>query len=138
MATNPQSTLERALIRHYRVPATKTVTKGMRVKFSGADDQIENCGAGEDGFAIALETVVGSATASARVALEGFTITPVLVGTGGATRGSYAVPVADGWTDRAIADGTNPRYIGVKFLENGVAGDLVGGLQGFPTPTPTA
>lgn len=139
MATNPHSTPERSLIRPYKVPAGKTVTEGFRVKFSGADDLVENCGAGEDGFAVALETVVGSASLpGVRLSLEGHTITPVKVGTGGATRGLYAVPVADGWTDRAIADGVNPRYLGGKFLQSGVAGDIVGMLQGCPTPTPTA
>ena len=132
MATRAHSTPIECLIRSYKVPAAKAVTVGFRVKFSGADDMIENCIANEDGIGVALASGVPGDTIS--VAMEGHSIVPVKVGTGGATRGLYADFAVDGFKDRAIADGATTRYIGGKFLQSGVAGDIVGLLQGCPTP----
>lgn len=135
MATNAHDIEIYSLIRPYLIPATKAVTKGFRVKFSGADNQVENCGAGEDGFAIALASGVAGDTVIC--ALEGHQVIPVKVGTGGATRGAFARCVADGMTDVTIADGTTPRNIPGKFLQTGVAGDEVGLLVGVSTPFST-
>lgn len=118
------------LVKTYSVPAGKAVTKGMRVKFSGADDAIENCGAGDNGFAIALEN--GVAGGQAQVLLEGSAVVPVLVGTGGATRGAHAVPVADGFTDQTVGGGTVVKNVSGKFMQTGAAGDYVGLLIGCP------
>lgn len=136
MATRAVSKVSNGCIQHFVIPATKAVTKGKSVKFSGADNQIENCGAGEDGIGTALTDGVAGDTVP--ILLDGYAVVPCLVGTGGATRGSYAVTVADGHTDRAIADGTNPRFLRGKFMQTGVAGDIVGLLVGCTTPTPTA
>lgn len=135
MATNPHDIEVFSLIRHYVIPATKVVTRGFRVKFSGADNQVENCGAGEDGFAVALQSGVAGETVPC--ALEGHQVIPVKVGTGGATRGSFARCVADGMTDVALVDGTTVRNIPGKFLQTGVAGDEVGLLTGVSTPFST-
>lgn len=136
MATNPHDIEMFAIIRPYVIPATKVVTQGFRVKFSGADNQVENCGAGDDGFAIALQSGVAGDTVLCL--LEGHAVVPVKVGTGGATRGSFARCVADGMTDVVVADGVNPRNIPGKFLQSGPVGDLVGLLVAASTPTPTA
>ena len=135
MATRAHLILINATIRPFKIPATKAVTEGFRVKFSGADDQVENCGAGEDGFAIALKS--GVAGDSVECVLEGFAVAKVKVGTGGATRGLFAKMAADGFTDQAIVDGTNVRNLSGKFLQTGVAGDMVGLLLGAMSPTAT-
>lgn len=135
MATRAHNIKDSAIIRKFLIPATKAVTEGFRVKFSGADNQVENCGAGDDGFGIALQT--GVAGDEIEVLLEGFAVVKVKVGTGGATRGLYAIMAADGLTDRAIADGTNVRYCPGKFMQSGVVGDVVGLLLGAATPVAT-
>ncbi len=43
-----------------------------------------------------------------------------------------------GHTNQAIADGTTVRYIRGKFMQSGVAGDMVGMLVGVVTPKSTA
>lgn len=136
MATRAIELKDYALTKKYKIPATKAVTVGFRVKFSGADDQIENCGANEDGFAIALQS--GVAGEEVEVLLEGFAVAKVKVGTGGATRGLFAKFLADGFTDQAIADGATVRNLAGKFLQSGVVGDFVGLLLGAATPKSTA
>ncbi len=135
MATRPTLHLQSALIQSFVIPATKTTTEGLRVKFSGADNQVEACGAGEDGIGVAMASGVAGDTV--QVVLEGYCVAKVKVGTGGATRGAFAKIVADGYTDQAIADGTTPRLLAGKFMNTGVAGDFVGLLMGCPTPYST-
>lgn len=137
MAARAHNKVQNALIQSFKVPATKAVTAGFRVKFSGADDAIENCGANEDGIGIALADGVAGDT-GIPVALDGIAIVPVKVGTGGATRGLFAKFLADGFTDQAIADGTTPRYLAGRFMQTGVVGDMVGLLIGVATPMSTA
>lgn len=136
MATRAHQILDFAIIRPFKVPTSKTVANGQRVKFSGADDQVEVCGAGEDGFAIAMKD--GVAGDIVECLLEGHAVAKVKVGTGGATRGLFAIATADGFKDQAIADGTTPRLFAGKFLQTGVVGDLVGMLLGVSTPCSTA
>jgi hypothetical protein len=106
------------------------------VKFSGADNAVEDCGANEDGIGIAMESGVAGDTVS--ISLEGFAVVEVLVGTGGATRGAYAKFLADGFTDQATADGTTVRFLAGKFMQSGVAGDRVGLLLGVTSPHSTS
>lgn len=136
MATRADYKDPTQLVQHFLIPSTKVVTKGMSVKFSGADNQIENCEAGDDGIGVALASGVAGDTVPVR--LDGAAVIPVLVGTGTATRGLYAVTVADGHINQAIADGTTVRNLRGKFMQSGVAGDLVGLLIGCTTPTMTA
>lgn len=136
MATKAKVKLNGACIDTFTVAAAQTVTEGFRVKFAAADGEVQNCGAGEDGIGYAL----ASATAGQKVSvvLEGSAVVKVKVGTGGATRGAYAIPVANGLADQAIADGTTPRRLAGKFMQSGVAGDMVGLLIGIATPMSTA
>lgn len=108
------------------VASGQTVTAGYRVKFASADDECQNCGAGENGFGIAINS--GASGDKVTIALLGCGVVPVKVGTGGATRGAYAVMVADGHTDRAIGGGTTVRHCDGVFMQSGSAGDLVGML----------
>lgn len=137
MATRAHQKIQNALIQEFTVASGQTVTEGLSVKFASADDECQNCGAGEDGIGIAL----ASATAGQKVSilLDGQNIVKVKVGTGGtATRGSYAITNATGHTNQAIADGTTVRYIRGKFMQSGVAGDMVGLMTGVVTPKSTA
>lgn len=139
MAARAHRVLTGALIRTFKVPNTKTATKGMRVKFSGADDQVENCGAAENGFGIALTTVVGSTSLpTVEVVLEGTVEAEVLVGTGGATRGENAVMAADGFTNKTLGGGTTVAHAAGKFMQTGVAGDYVSLLIGGPVSSVSA
>lgn len=128
MAARPQDLTSSAIIRPYTVDAAVTVTKGKAVKFGTADNLIADAGANEKGFGIALEP--GVAGSVVQVALLGYAIIPVLVGTGGATRGEHAVMAADGHTNQVLGGGNTVRYIEGTFLESGVVGDLVALLAG--------
>jgi len=111
------------------VKASSTVTRGKTVKFSD-DGEVEDAGAGSDVWVgVALQTVTSGATAALRnlvdIVLPG-PIVPMLVGTGGSTRGVRQKVVADGITDAAaLAGDTAEPSIGFP-IESGVAGDYVG------------
>jgi hypothetical protein len=137
MASRAHNKIQNALIQSFRVPTAKAVTAGFRVKFSGADDAIENCAAGEDGIGIALEDGVALQN-GVTVALDGVAIVPVKVGTGGATRGLFARFAADGFTDQIVTDGTVVRFLAGRFMQSGPVGDMVGLLIGVATPNATA
>jgi hypothetical protein len=110
--------------KQFEVASAKTVTVGRRVKLSGADNKVEDAGVGDIGIGIA-ETG-GAAGAKVLIVLDG-PIVPVVVGTGGATRGKLAKMIADGFTDVTPAGaGTTLVYPAGVFLQSGVAGDKVG------------
>lgn len=128
MATRPLDTTSRALIRPYVVASGQTATKGFGVVFASADNEIDDAGANGNAIGIALESGVAGATVE--VALLGYAIVPVKVGTGGATRGAFAIMAADGYTNQTLGGGTTVKYPAGKFLQTGVAGDEVGLLLG--------
>ncbi len=129
MAVRAHRHLQNALIRSFKVAASTDVTLGKRVKFASADDEVSNCAAGENGIGVAYETENDDGD-RVQVVLDGHAIVPVLVGTGGATRGAFAVAVSDGWTDQTLGGGTTVKHVGGKFLQSGVAGDYVGMMVG--------
>ena len=131
MATRPlvkDTYLTRA---SYKVASGQTTTKGMLVIFSGSDDEIATAGAGSDlCFAVALETkAAGEYCEVAYLA----PVVEVLVGTGGATRGTKARPVADGVTNATAhnSDGTGNESTYGIFVQTGVAADRVGMMLGY-------
>ena len=128
MATRATFNLQNATLRTFIVKSGTTTAYGKAVKFDAGDDSIDNAGANEDlVFAVALEVVVGDGVNKCQVALlSGSGIVPILVGTGGATRGKFAVLAADGATDAAGSGVTNARPCIGKFLQSGVAADVVG------------
>lgn len=137
MATRAHQKLPFALIQEFTVASGQTVTEGLSVKFAAADDECQNCGAGEDGFGVALNSASSGGKVS--VVLDGNAIVKVKVGTGGtATRGLYAITNATGHTNQTIADGATVRFLRGKFMQSGVAGDMVGLLTGITTPKSTA
>lgn len=113
-----------ALKMTFTVAAAQSTTKGLGVIFSGADTDIATVGANGKAFAIALETK--AAGEKCECALLGHAVIPVKVGTGGATRGEFAVAAADGLIDQTLGGGTTVKYIEGVFLQTGVVGDTVG------------
>ena len=140
MATRAKLKLDHAIVDTFTVAATKTATLGQRVRLASADGEVQDCAAGEDGIGVALTTQ--AAGEKVGVVLDGHAIAKVKVGTGGATRGKVAIAVADGFTDMLLSNGKDTQYPAGKFLQSGVAGDLVGMLlmagEGGRSPYATA
>jgi hypothetical protein len=122
MATRPLEDLKLACIKSYTVGTA--CTAGYAVKLS-ADGTITNCGAGDSGMGVALETKATGLRAQI-VLLAGACIIKVKVGTGDATRNTWAKMAADGFTDAALGGGTTTVEVLGMFLQSGVAGDEVG------------
>lgn len=130
MAVRPHERLQYALTMPFTDPSMPAFTKGTEVKF-GASDTLLAATSGSDPLAIGVIVQGNAAGRPASVALYGHAIIPVVVGTGGATRGVMAVRVADGFTDAAtVGGGTTVQYIRGQFLQSGVVGDTVGMLIG--------
>lgn len=105
--------------------------RGTEVKFGGDDNTFTAAGANDP---LAIGTLERAVTASGKkgdIILYGNIIQEVLVGTGGATRGTDAITVADGFTNAAAnGGGTTSQIIKGKFMQSGVALDRVGLLTG--------
>lgn len=126
MAVRAVENLTNACIMDFTVASGQAATLGKCVKFSGDDNEIALSGATDvDTIGVALSTQ----TAGERVQvcmLTGGCVVKVLVGTGGATRGKYAIVTTDGVTDQTLGGGTTVKYIVGKFVQSGSAGDYVG------------
>lgn len=130
MATRSDMDLQRALIVTRTVETGQTVVVGRVVKDGNADHEMQHCddGIGAIGVVVALGALLGAAGDKAQMAyLGGSAVIPVLVGTGGATRGFPAKCVATGVTN-AVLDVATPTAANVVgfFTQSGVAGDTVG------------
>lgn len=129
MATRPDSNLRHAL-QDARTVITSTLAIGRVVKDGTSDGQaqITTDGVGAIGVVTELGKTAGAVGDVITICLlAGGAVVPVLVGTGGATRGKLAKVVADGVTDAVPAGaGTTAVEICGKFTQTGVAGDLVG------------
>lgn len=139
MATRALINLDHADIKTFIVKSGTTTLYGKAVKHDASDDSVDNAGANEDlAIGIALDSVVGDGVKKVQVALlSGAGVLPCLVGTGGATRGKFAVLAADGATDAAASGVTNARPCIGKFLQSGVAGDIVGLMPAITRITTT-
>lgn len=114
------------MIKTYTVVAAGSTVEGRPVSLSGSDQEVTLTAAGSPCHGIALETKAAGERVQVLIS-EGDTVVNVKVGTGGATRGSYAVVVADGLTNGpTLGGGTILRNIIGSFTETGVAGDVVG------------
>ena len=113
--------LAHAKILPYTV-GTGGTTAGRPVKFSASKTVVLSAAVGDLSVGIALETVAAGGTA--QVALFGYGVAKVLVGTGDATRGEFAEYVSNGATDVTVGGGTTLTYVLGQWLESGVAGDL--------------
>lgn len=121
MAVRPLDHTSCALVLKYTVQAAGTVTKGKAVKLGTAETDVLAAGANEKAVGVALES--GVAGDVVNVAMLGYTVAPVLVGTGGATHGEHATLAADGFTNITLGGGTVVKYVEGIFLETGVVGD---------------
>lgn len=118
-------------IEYFTVASGQSATEGYGCVLSGADTTVDDAGNGAtDVIGVFLETKA----AGARVAvapLAGNTCIPVLVGTGGATRGKLAKHVADGFADApTLADGDTVTAVFGTFAQSGSAGEFVGMYPG--------
>lgn len=115
----------------FTVAASQVVTKGKVVKFASADTDVQDAAAGDDNIiGIALES--GVAGARVQIFLPGGVI-PMLVGTGGSTRGKKQIVVSDGITDapaQSTAGTTNNVIVGIA-VQTGVAVDMIGVIPQF-------
>lgn len=130
MATRADQDFTYCLIKTHRV-VTAPAVRGRLCKLGAADDEVTICAAGEQGIGIFLSDAPVGAWVNLAM-LTGGGIVPVVVGTGGATRNSYAVAVANGLTNQVLGGGTVVRHIAGIFTQNGVVGDMVGlQIEGF-------
>lgn len=97
-------------------------------KFTATEAEVDQCGAGDKPELVFQEAKVGDGVSTItcyRLSAGG--VMPVLVGTGGATRGSFAECGATGTAvNRTLGGGTTVRHIAGTFDQGGVAGDVVG------------
>lgn len=132
MAARPDKNLDHALTVTRTVEAATTAVLHRVVKDGNADHEVQPTtdGVGAIGVITSLGNADGSGAAGKQVQmtyLAGACIIPVLVGTGGATRGLPAKCVADGVCDATLTV-TTPVAIDIVgyFTQSGVAGDIVG------------
>lgn len=112
-------------IKTFTVAAGQAATEGRPVSFASSDQEVQTTAAAAAvTCGIALETKAAGERVQVLVS-EG--LVKVKVGTGGATRGLYAVVVADGVTNSAtLGGGTVVKNLVGRFMQTGVAGDVVG------------
>lgn len=121
----PISYTDQVLVIQYAVGTS--VTEGEAVVLT-TDTSIDDAGGASDlavGIALATSSTAG---AMVDVAMFGWAVQPVLVGTGGATRGTKAILAADGFTDAPTHDssgGTDDAIYGV-FLQSASATNWAG------------
>lgn len=123
--TAPISYTDNALVIGYAVGTS--VTEGEAVVLT-TDTTIDDAGGASD-LAIGIAQATSStAGAIVDVVMFGNAVVPVTVGTGGATRGTKAKLVADGFTDATThnSDGTGNESTYGIFIQSGVATNKVG------------
>lgn len=135
MATRAIFDLKSSIIKTYTLKTGVVSAKGKRVIFSVADNNdqtVDLAGAESDlAFGTIIDdtviTGVAAGTGKVQVALDHPQIVPMIVGTGGATRGTKQKYAADGVTDLpANGGGTLPHVVVGIALQSGVVGDLIG------------
>lgn len=103
------------------VATSKTATLGKGVILTAAGATCEDASTNGNVSGVFVETGVAGDVVT--YAVSG--VVKALVGTGGATDGSYGIATTDGFTDQTIGGGTTVKYLAGKFLKDGAAGDLV-------------
>lgn len=136
MAARSDRDLKNALIVTRTVETGQTVAVGRVVKDGNADKEVQVTGAGEFGIGVVVaiggnkDVTAGEAGDLVQIALlAGACVIPVLVGTGGATRGVLLQSVSDGVTD-VTPNGAPTTGVLVAAhgyaTQTGVAGDIIG------------
>ncbi len=123
MAVRATQDLKNAIIKTYITASATASTAGRAVKFGATDTEITNALAGDDALSVgvAMETTAGGGKRVQVVHPGSGAIMPMIVGTGGCTRGTRVKLAADGVIDALGAD----KAIG-QAVQSGVVGDLVG------------
>jgi hypothetical protein len=122
--TAPIQFTENALVIQYTAAAACTI--GEAVVFASDTTVQDAAGASDLAIGVAASTVTTGEVVD--VYMFGHSVIPITVGTGGATRGTKAVIVADGFADAAAHDSDgvlNASVYGV-FMQSGVATNTVG------------
>lgn len=128
MGVRATQDLVRAIIKTYTVKTGGATTAGKPVKFGTTDTEVDTQLAADAsiGFGTALETK--TAGQQVQVCPHGVQIVPMIVGTGGSTRGLKQKIASDntGITDTGA---TTDVFVG-RAMQSGVVGDLIGVLVG--------
>lgn len=123
MAVRATQDLKNAIIKSYLVKAATSAIAGRACKYGATDTEVEIAGAGDEVTACGVFMEAASAGARVQVVkLGGGAIMPMIVGTGGSTRGVRQKLVANGITD---VTATTDHSIGTAE-QSGVAADLIG------------
>lgn len=115
-----------ALIKEYEVASGQTATQG-EAGILASDTTVHDAGGASD-LAVCIFLESKAAGEKVRCLMLGWAIVPVLVGTGGATRGKKAKLAADGFTDASThdSDGTgNESTYGTFLASDSTVGNLV-------------
>jgi hypothetical protein len=142
--------LQNALIRPFTIEPSQQVVLGKTCKFGSLDTSVQDAGAGSDlvigvvrmdganaGYADASNIITPAylplpTVTTIEVILIFHAIGPMVVGTGGSTRGKKQIVAANGITDAPANPGagsTDIEIVGVA-LQTGVLGDVIGvGIQ---------
>lgn len=123
MAVRATQDLKNAIIKTYITASATASTAGRAVKFGATDTEITNAVAGDDAIScgVAMETTAGGGKRVQVIIPGGGVIMPMIVGTGGCTRGVRVKLAADGIIDALVGD----KSVG-QSVQSGVVGDLVG------------
>ena len=113
-------------IKSYTVEAASTATVGALAAFGASDTTVADAAGGSDG---GIGVFLTGGTAGERVDIALFSgVVAVVVGAGGATRGSKSVNIGGAFQDapaQAAGGATADPIYGI-FMQSGVAGDVVG------------
>ncbi len=128
MGVRATQDLVRAIVKTYTVKTGGATTAGKPVKFGTTDTEVDTLLAADAniGFGVALETK--AAGLPVQVAPFGVQIVPMIVGTGGATRG-LKLKIASDNTGVTDTGATTDVFVG-RAMQSGVVGDLIGVLTG--------
>lgn len=130
MAVRPHERLEGALVMQFKHASQPAFSKGTEVKFN-SDDDLLVATSGDDPLAIGIIVQANLIGRPANVCMYGDKVIPVVVGSGGATRGKQAVYSSTGFTDATtFGGGTTAQTIKGQFLQSGSQNDLVGLMTG--------
>lgn len=124
MATRATQDFKNATIKSFIVAAGQTATAGRAQKMGADDITVTPAGSGEQELAraVALETQTAGKRVQCVLIDASGAVCPMIVGTGGTTRGLRQKLVADGITD---VTASTDKSIGTA-AQSGVVGDLVG------------
>lgn len=117
---------QNALFLEYTVASGDTATEG-EASLLDSDTTTDDCDGASD-LAVGVNMSTQVAGAQVELCMFGWAVCPVKVGTGGATRGTKAKLVGDGFTDATTHDSDgvgNESTYGI-FLQSGTAGQFVG------------